>query len=52
MERGIAAYVQSLRPSATYAAMCSTGDSECAIGDPRTAALGPDQPRPRFFWSS
>src|SRR5664279_3814026 len=33
-----ASYRQSARPSAAYAARCSTGESECAIGDPSTAA--------------
>src|SRR5664280_2288851 len=36
-----ASYRQSARPSAAYAARCSTGESECAIGDPSTAAQRP-----------
>src|SRR5664280_1225946 len=36
-----ASYRQSARPSAAYAARCSTGESECAIGDPSTAAQLP-----------
>ena len=31
-----AAYDQSVRPRAAYAARCNTGESECAIGDPST----------------
>ena len=35
-----ALYDQPASPSAAYAAGCSTGDSECATGRPRTAARG------------
>src|ERR1019366_7937263 len=35
----IASYSQPVRPSAAYAARCSTGDSEWPTGEPRTAAL-------------
>src|SRR5437763_2998371 len=34
----IAVYRQPVSPAAAYPALCSTGDSECAIGLPRTAA--------------
>ena len=38
-EHSASEYDQSRRPSASYAARCRHGDSEWAIGDPRTAAF-------------
>ena len=36
-------YDQPVSPSSAYAAVCSTGDSEWAIGDPRTAQRWSDR---------